>query len=134
MSIEWTTDLATGVDEIDKQHKELFQRINSLLGSCREGKGKDEVKKVIWFLEDYVITHFSEEERYMGKHDYPEYSSHKRQHLEFMENFLTLKKQFESEGPGVHIVVNINHLVVDWLKNHIRRLDKALGAFLKTKI
>ena len=30
---------------------------------------------------------FLEEERYMGKYDYPEYSGHKRQHLEFMENF-----------------------------------------------
>lgn len=134
MSIEWSLDLATGVDEIDKQHKELFQRINNLLEACNHGKGKEEVKKVIWFLEDYVITHFSEEERYMGKYDYPEYSGHKRQHLEFMENFFNLKKQFESEGPGVHVIVNINHLVVDWLRNHIRRLDKALGAFLKTKI
>ena len=88
MSIEWSLDLATGVDEIDKQHKELFQRINNLLEACNHGKGKEEVKKVIWFLEDYVITHFSEEERYMGKYDYPEYSGHKRQHLEFMENFL----------------------------------------------
>jgi len=38
MAIEWTNDLATGVSEIDYQHKELFRRINSLLDACREGK------------------------------------------------------------------------------------------------
>ena len=134
MPIEWTTDLATGVDEIDNQHKELFQRINNLLDACNHGKGKAEVKKVIWFLEDYVITHFSEEEKYMGKHDYPDYISHKKQHLEFIENFNSLKKQFEAEGPGIHIVVITNNLIVDWLKKHIRVLDKALGSFLKTRI
>lgn len=133
MAIEWTVDLATGVDEIDNQHKELFQRINSLLSACREGKGRDEVKKVVQFLEDYVITHFSTEEKYMGRHNYPDYTSHKQQHLEFMENFYKIKTQFEAEGAAVHIIVTINHLVVDWLKNHIRKLDKALGVFLKTK-
>ena len=134
MAIEWTVDLATGVNEIDNQHKELFQRINDLLDACSHGKGKVEVKKVINFLEDYVITHFSEEEKYMGKHDYPEGLSHKRQHLEFMENFSRLKTQFEAEGPGIHIVVITNNLVVDWLRNHIRKVDTALGSFLKTKI
>ena len=32
-----------------------------------------------------------------------------------------------------NLVVNTNHLVVDWLTNHIRKLDTALGAFLKTR-
>ncbi len=134
MAIEWTEDLATGVDEIDNQHKGLFKRINNLLDACNHGKGKEEVKKVICFLEDYVITHFSEEEKHMAKYDYPEGLNHKKQHLEFMENFFTLRTQFEAEGPGVHIVVMTNHLVVDWLKNHIRKTDRALGSFLKTKI
>jgi len=134
MAIEWTDDLATGVNEIDNQHRELFQRINNLLDACNHGKGKEEVKKVISFLEDYVITHFSEEEKYMGKYDYPDYMVHKRQHLEFMENFFRIKTQFEAEGPGIHIVVITNNLVVDWLRNHIRKIDRALGSFLKTKI
>ena len=50
MSIVWTDDLATGVDAIDIQHKELFKRIDNLLDSCRLGKGRDELKNVIQFL------------------------------------------------------------------------------------
>ena len=50
-----------------------------------------------------------------------------------MENFATLKQKFESEGPGVHIVVGTNQFVVDWLKSHIRRLDKELGQYLKSR-
>ena len=134
MAIEWTDDLATGVNEIDNQHKELFQRINNLLDACSHGKGKIEVKKVLSFLEDYVITHFSEEEKYMAKYDYPDGLSHKKQHSEFMENFSSIKKQFEADGPGVHIVIMTNRLIVDWLKNHIRKVDRALGSFLRTKI
>lgn len=134
MAIEWTDDLATGVAQIDGQHKELFRRINGLLEACRQGRGKVEVERVIRFLEDYVLEHFSDEESYMTRFSYPAYASHKAQHLEFMDNFFALKTSFETDGAGVHIVVKTNHLVVDWLKNHIRRTDKALGDFLKVAL
>lgn len=71
MAILWTPDLATKVDEIDSQHRELFKRINDLLDACNQGRGKEEVQKVIRFLEEYVATHFGEEEKYMEKYNYP---------------------------------------------------------------
>ena len=70
----------------------------------------------------------------MTTFDYSEYSTHKGQHSLFIENFSGLKRKFETEGVGVYIVILTNHLVVDWFINHIRKLDKALGGFLKAKI
>ena len=133
MAMEWTEDLSTGSAAIDDQHKELFKRINALLEACRQGKGKAEVSQVIQFLGEYVVTHFSAEEQYMEAHHYPEFAKHKALHLEFMENFGELKRELEEEGPGLHLVVRTNHMVVQWLLNHIRKVDRALGAFLKTK-
>jgi len=134
MALEWTEDLATGSGEIDRQHKELFSRINALFEACRQGKGKAEVNEVVQFLDDYVVRHFSEEEKYMQKYDYPRYAAHKAQHLEFVENFSELRKQIEREGPGVHLVVKTNHMIVQWLVNHISKVDRALGTFLKTRV
>ncbi len=134
MAIEWTEDLATGSSEIDRQHKELFNRVNALLEACRQGKGKAEVSKVVQFLDDYVTTHFSEEEKYMRKYDYPTYATHKAQHLEFIENFSELKRQIEKEGAGVHLLVKTNHMIVQWLINHISKVDRALGTFLKARV
>ncbi len=116
---------------IDSQHQELFVRIGNLLDACGEGKGRFEVEKTINFLEEYVISHFKAEETHMIKTGYPAYPEHKKQHTEFMESFDKLKKQFESQGPGLTIVLAANHLLVDWLKNHIRKVDKALGEYLK---
>lgn len=132
MAILWTDDLATGVAMIDSQHQELFIRIGNLLDACSEGKGRFEVEKTIKFLEDYVITHFKTEETHMINAAYPGYGDHKKQHIEFMENFEKLKEQLKTSGPGLTIVITTNHLVVDWLKNHIRKVDKALGEYLKT--
>lgn len=133
MTIQWSEDLATGLPRIDAQHQELFGRINNLLEACNKGKGKEEVRTVIKFLEDYVVTHFAEEERHMVNFRYPAYQQHKSEHLAFLEKFSKLKDHLESDGIGLTTVITTNQLLVDWLKNHIRRIDKDLGSFLKTK-
>ncbi len=133
MALEWKQNLATGVEEIDNQHKELFGKVNNLLDACNQQKGKDEVGKVVKFLEDYVITHFGAEEKMMKKTAYPGYSLHKQQHDQFIKDFLILKDNFEKEGATTHFVINVNHKVVDWLIKHVGNTDKALGAFLLAK-
>jgi hemerythrin len=134
MAIEWTEDLAVGSTIIDDQHKELYQRINQLLEACTQSKGREVVGETIDFLEDYVITHFGQEEEYMQKYNYPDYPTHKGYHTEFIKNFMELKARFETDGPGTHIVIMTNRVVVGWLNNHIRNVDKLLGAYLKGKL
>ena len=133
MAIQWTEDLSTDVPEIDAQHKELFSRINRLLEACNQGKGRTEVGKTLSFLEDYVLIHFSTEEKIMAERLYPEYAGHKAQHVQFISNLGSLKHQFAAEGPSVHVILLTNHTVVDWLRRHIRKLDRDLGAFLKNR-
>ncbi len=133
MAIEWTEDLAVGVEIIDDQHKELYQRINRLLEACTQSKGREVVGETIKFLEDYVVTHFGQEEGYMQKYNYPEYLKHKGYHAEFIKSFEELKAKFESDGPGPHIVIMTNRVVVGWLNSHIRNVDKLLGAYLKDR-
>lgn len=134
MAIQWDQSLSVGIDEIDNQHKELFNRVNALLDACNQGKGKQVVGEIIDFLGDYVITHFGAEERYMQQYNYPDYDAHKAMHDGFIDSFGQLKKKFESEGPGIQLVLQTNRTVVDWLIKHIGNTDKALGAFLKTKM
>ncbi|AEE95232.1 bacteriohemerythrin [Mahella australiensis] len=134
MAIQWDQSLSVGIDEIDNQHKELFSRVNALLDACNQGKGKQVVGEIIDFLGDYVVTHFGAEERYMQQYGYPDYDAHKAMHDGFIDSFSELKKKFESEGPGIQLVLLTNRTVVDWLINHIGNTDKALGGFLKTKM
>lgn len=133
MAIQWTEDLATGVSIIDDQHKELFRRINGLLAACSSGRGKEELSTVIRFLEEYVATHFGEEETRMQQYNYPDYAAHKALHEEFNRNFASLREQFVTDGAAVHVVIKTNHVVVEWLTSHIKRVDRALGTFLKSR-
>jgi hemerythrin len=129
--MQWTSALSVGVDKIDEQHKEIFAKTNILLDACRQGKGKQAVGGIIGFLSDYVVGHFSDEEKLMLQYNYPGYDSHKSQHEQFVKDFGHLKDRFESEGPSIQNVVLTNKTVVDWLMAHISNTDKKLGAFLK---
>lgn len=80
-----TEDLSAGVGIIDDQHKELFKRINTLLSAMSHGKGEERVAGVSGFFSDYVVTHFSTEERYMVAYGYPGLQAHKGEHDSYVE-------------------------------------------------
>lgn len=134
MAIQWTEDLAVGILEIDNQHKELFQRIHVLFEACNQGKGRTEISATIAFLEDYVNTHFGTEERHMTRTQFPGRVAHLAQHAIFRKNLSAIKRQLEEEGPGIHVIILTNHMVVEWLKNHIRTLDKDFGAYMQNRV
>lgn len=134
MSVEWTPDLGTEVAEIDDQHKELFKRIDSLLEAWKQGKAHGEVDRVINFLTEYVVFHFGNEEKYMNKYGYTNKVQHLAQHDLFVKTFGRLKEKFMARGANAELIEEANQLLVDWLKNHIRYSDKALGLFLKRKL
>ncbi|MFZ5353499.1 MAG: bacteriohemerythrin [Bacillota bacterium] len=133
MAIEWKDDLAIGVLEVDNQHKELFKKVSDLFEACTAGKGKEEISQVVSYLEDYVVVHFRDEEGLQAKYSYPEFESHKKQHEQFIKDFIALKEKLQFEGPTATVIIQLNHTLVNWLINHIRKTDKALGAFLREK-
>jgi hemerythrin len=134
MTLQWTADLATSVGEIDDQHKELFVRIDGLLAALARGKGREEISKVVQFLSDYVVFHFGVEEKYMTKFGYMNAVQHKAQHEQFVKTFLRLKDRLLMEGIDAGLMEDTKQLVLDWLVNHIKYSDKALGLFLKRKL
>lgn len=131
MPIEWTQDLAVGIEIIDEQHKEIFRRIDALLEACKAGKGKAAVGETLNFLEEYVDEHFAAEEAIQVRYAYPGYESHKQEHERFIQSVDKLNKKFEKEGPSLTMVLETNMVVVDWLVRHIKKVDMDLGAYLK---
>ena len=129
---EWTERLSVGVETIDAQHRELFSSINALLNST--GKAvPSEIPKVVAFLEDYVTNHFGMEEIYMRRLSYPGYPFHKGEHVSFINEFYDLRDELDAGGSTPELADRMGRFFGDWLVNHIGKVDKALGAFLREK-
>lgn len=132
MGIEWRDSLSIGVEEIDNQHKQLLAHFDKLLKACESGKGLEELKILLGFLDGYVIKHFKDEESIQRLRNYPGYDAHKKEHETFVERLKTLKQEISTEGIALHHLMETNNLLLKWLLHHISTVDVQLGKFLKT--
>lgn len=132
MGIVWTESLSIGIEAIDNQHKELLLRFDMLLNACQAGQGINELKRLQGFLEDYVVTHFNDEEALQRRHNYPDQEAHHAEHLYFIDRISKLKEETSQEGISTHHVIETVNLLLKWLLNHISKVDTKLGAFIKT--
>ncbi len=133
MSMQWSAELATGVVEIDNQHKEIFNRLDRLFTACSEGRGKDEVLRLLEFLEEYVKEHFSAEERLQMRHGYPDYAAHRAQHSRFVADVERLARELRTEGATLPLVIMTNKTLSSWLLQHITRTDMDFANYLKER-
>ena len=136
--MQWTDELSVGVEIIDTQHKELFLRINDLVAAIRQSACKYKIGDVVKFLGEYITFHFSEEEKLMKQCGYPALKQHREHHKKFIANFKRIKARIpELEGgakPGSYdLSMETNQIIVDWILDHIARVDKAFGEFLKDR-
>lgn len=133
--MEWTEKLATGISTIDSQHKELFKRINNLVTAIKQHRCKDEIDGTIKFLEDYARIHFSEEEKHMRETNYAGLDEQREDHKKYLAALAELKEQASLPripGSSYDLSATTNQVVVDWIVDHIIKLDMKFGAFLNS--
>ena len=87
----WNNSLLIGDDQIDQQHKQLFEIIEHYFETCKTSPNNDEIIKVVNYLEDYVRVHFSYEETIQKKSFYPDYEKHKQLHKIYKDKVKDLK-------------------------------------------
>lgn len=133
MGIRWNESLAIGVGEIDEQHRELVQQFDGLLAACEQGRGREELKTLLGFLDWYVQRHFNDEEALQLHYSYPAYQEHRGEHQAFISRLSSLRQQICEERVELRHLIEINHLLYAWLVNHISGADRDLGLFLEKK-
>lgn len=131
--IEWTSDLSVGIELIDEQHKMLIQHLNNFSKSLASNQGPAKITSTLNFLIEYTNFHFTAEEKHMAANGYPELENHKKKHEEFKTTLNTMDEDFIEEGATQLLADSIDSLLVNWLFEHIRKVDVAFGKFLKEK-
>jgi hemerythrin len=129
--ITWDASYSVNIREIDRQHLKLVQIINDLHEAMREGKANDVLAKLLRELVSYTKTHFTNEEGYLERYDYPDVSAHKLQHSAFVKKISDFRDNFESGRLGVSL--EIMAFLKDWLLKHIKGTDMKYVPFLTGK-
>ena len=123
MAATWDESLATGSAAVDLQHQELFRQAAALSNAMQQGKGRDEICKLLGFLRQYILQHFAEEEELMEELNCPVAATNKAAHVRFFSTFSRLQRHFNRTGSGPSLVLQIHDLLTKWLVQHITEID-----------
>ena len=130
-SLRWNSSHAVFVQEIDDDHKEIFDAVGQLQAALSEngrmGKFDELTKRLAVRIED----HFAHEERLMRAARYGLFSWHKRCHdaaRKRVARFLNRIGRGDLDA-GRALVAYL----IEWLQNHARLQDRMLGAFLRNR-
>jgi hemerythrin len=126
---EWSDIYSVGNENIDKQHKQLFDIANRFAQAYAEGHGKDILASIFAELLEYTQYHFADEERLMKEAGFPDFYQHKANHEKLIEVVLNLKKNFDDHQEGIE--ERIMDFLKMWLNGHILGMDRNYKSYLK---
>ena len=126
-----TSDCIIGVEEIDNEHRRLFELLNEGLDMLHNNYLPDryeDIKALLRELESYADHHFAHEEAYMEKLRDPELILQRSQHMVFKEKirnwyFANIDEVEEQEK----VLDELLNFLVRWLYHHIIGSDIMIG-------
>ena len=126
----WKPEYAVGIKVIDDQHKVLVGLINKLHDAIEDHFQEVALETILQELFDYTRYHFTTEEELMEQYGYePEkLEKHKKQHQRFISELNS--SQADMEILTREDAALIQEFLVNWLKNHILKIDTQLAEYL----
>jgi hemerythrin-like metal-binding protein len=129
--ISWSPTLSVGIEEIDKQHKELIRLINELHDAMRAGKGQTSVGPTLAGLINYTVYHFGTEEQLFNETGYPAAKQHLELHKSLTKQVVDIKRRYDAGEPV--ITIDLMEFLRNWLNDHIKGVDKKYTAHFHSK-
>jgi len=135
MLFKWKESFSVGVEELDNQHKKLFEIGSRIydIASLKDGFDHyDEIMQVVGELRDYTVYHFGFEENLMKSYGYSDLENHQVQHRFFvkrLERIINKDIDDQQETTMMEIVT----FLADWVANHILQSDMQYKSLLSEK-
>lgn len=125
---KFTDDCLIGIDEIDNEHRRLFQMINEAIDLSKENMDVSAISKnLLPGLKDYAATHFAHEEAYMESIHDPELPIQKKEHEDFTKTVNSFSLDTSSPEAAAKSLNDLLTYLVRWLYRHILSSDMMIG-------
>lgn len=121
----WSPQIITGVTWIDDQHYLLLMQIQEIYTLYYQNQTKEKLGDIFSFLNQYVDTHFQQEEQMFYVLDPSEKTEHLLQHKYFKDKMSELNSEIQSANNG-EAVLQLALYCQRWFISHIRVIDQNL--------
>lgn len=131
MMFEFTDDCIIGIEQIDEEHRYLFELLNrthALTSMDYQNDHYQTIKDIIAELDNYAEQHFANEEAYMEQIRDPELILQRTQHAFFREKVMMLDLANIDEAEEQWKVLDeLVTFLARWLYHHILSSDILIG-------
>jgi len=128
--LKWRDEFSLGIPEVDHEHRELVQSINSVHKVLDESPSAAAVSLALGEIHSQISAHFALEEKNMRARRYPGYAEHKRDHESLLDDLRDIMDECELELPYDREVVGAK--LNAWFETHFRTHDARLHKFLES--
>jgi hemerythrin len=119
----WEQSYSVGNEEIDKQHKRIFELANSL----PENPGEKTIGSVVMYLYRHAREHFLAEEKMMKAIDYPKAVQHQELHDAMVMKLNEISTRSFKDDESVFA---FKKFFYDWIIDHILHHDMDFFRFV----
>jgi hemerythrin-like metal-binding protein len=128
--VKWSPRFSTGVEQIDQQHRMLFQMSEDYRHTLDAGEGASVYQFMLESLDDYARGHFGVEEECMFRHHCPAAETNSLAHGQFLKTIGEFQQRFAARGFDRADALRLVDYIDKWLTNHIARIDTQLKGCL----
>ncbi len=130
---EFTEDCMIHIDQIDEEHRRLFQMLNEAFAMVQETEDVSAITlSLLSNLKNYAMTHFAHEEAYMESIHDPELPLQKTEHAMFAKKVNSFVPDTSSPEAAKESLNDLLTYLVRWLYRHILCSDMMIGKSLSS--
>jgi hemerythrin-like metal-binding protein len=130
MALVWSDEkYATGFEDVDAQHRQMFGMANELLAALEHGESREKIVARLDTLGDHAVRHFECEEGHMERLQCPVRVTNECAHEWFLQDFAALRELFDEQGNTPHFIEEVEEKVCGWLRKHLMAIDLVLRRF-----
>jgi hemerythrin len=126
--LEWRDDFSIGILEVDHEHRELIDMINSLHGRLLEPHHGAGIGEFLGELHAQIAAHFALEEKIMRSRRYAEFAEHKRDHERLLDEIRDIMDDYELQER--YDAKALSAALDAWFSVHFRTHDARLHTTL----
>ncbi len=126
MLLKWTPLMELGINEIDAQHRFLFELLNCVHEASDQGD-PERTKQLLEELGKHTEIHFGHEEDLMADCNYAGAEAHRQEHRKL---FLQVADYIDELNAGRLVASSVALFMQRWMLHHMATADRELCAML----
>ena len=122
--LTWKPEYSVGIDSMDDEHSHMIDMINDVYERLAGSQDPEEIETCLEAIFGAISSHFALEERLMLDSAYDEFSDHKEDHEDLLDEIRDLMDNYvaDPEQGGALLEERLS----DWFGKHFATFDARL--------